>query len=176
MPLKKDGISRPLPDPEDQILGCLLLAVGQAFLTLVRILIWLELAYGLEVLWGGLHCCKVMHTPQACSSSRGKNLSQRGWNPRLMARKVCAVKQLLSGTHSGRKKRRLDPVNWRLIYLTCSCCMSIGFPQMADLQLISHQTEKEWRGDCQLGSWSSWLFPVDGLTDTTDQPREHSQF
>ena len=50
--LKKESISRPLPDPEDHILGCLLLAVGQAFLTLVRILIGLGLAYGLEVLWG----------------------------------------------------------------------------------------------------------------------------
>lgn len=60
---------------------------------------------------------------------------------------ACAVSQLLSGTHSGREKRRLVQVNWRLIYLTCSCYMSIGFPQMADLQLISHHSEKEWRDE-----------------------------
>lgn len=56
-----------------------------------------------------------------------------------------AVRQLLSGIHSGRKKRWLVQVNWRLIYVTFPYYMSIGFPQMTDLQLASHQTQERWQ-------------------------------
>lgn len=134
---------------------------------------------------GELHCCKVMHIPQACSSSGRKNLSQRVWNPRLMARKVTtlvyALRQLLSGTHSGRKKRRMVPVNWRLLYLACPCWISIGFPQMADLQLISYQTGKEWRGG--LPAWilyilafpSRWAhrYNLASLGNTANSKQQH---
>lgn len=38
----------------------------------------------------------------------------------------------------------LGQVNWRLIYLTSLCYMSIAFPQMADLQLISLWIGEWW--------------------------------
>jgi hypothetical protein len=82
-PLKKESIFRPLSDPEDQVLGCLLLEEEQAFLTLIRIVTWLGLTYGLEGLWSGSHYCQTMHIPQTCSSLVGGDLSQRVWNPRL---------------------------------------------------------------------------------------------